>query len=181
MKARLHHKFSSRELKVCLKKAFHTQWSRAQTQTGTDLSACSGMGLTLLSEECEVTGDSLSQPELGAAPKGSVPLLWSPPHPLHFYPYALLYLFCEGSGCLTNLSVSQFSSLSWQKNNPAKPKTWNNPNTAFCWVSKLEEFRKGIQQEPELANRKGRTPCRVREQGGTKLPPFSSRAVSCLV
>lgn len=31
MKARLHHQFSSRELRVCLKKALHTQWSRAQT------------------------------------------------------------------------------------------------------------------------------------------------------
>lgn len=32
-----------------------------KSQTGTDLSACSGQGLTL-SEECEVTGDSLSRP-----------------------------------------------------------------------------------------------------------------------
>lgn len=30
------------------------------SQNGTDLSACSGWWLTLLSEECEVTGDSLS-------------------------------------------------------------------------------------------------------------------------
>lgn len=59
------------------------------------------------------------------------------------------------------------------------PKHEINPNVVFCWVSELEELRKGMQQEPELANSKGRTPRWVGEHSGAELPPFSSRAVGC--
>lgn len=50
----------------------------------------------------------LNRHRLSWPPKGRdpAPLLRSPPHSPHFHSYALPYLFCEGSGCLSNLLVS---------------------------------------------------------------------------
>lgn len=60
MKARLHHQFSSEELRVCLKKALHTQWSRAQTHRMAQICQHAVDGGSLSFVKCEVTGDSLS-------------------------------------------------------------------------------------------------------------------------
>lgn len=72
-----------------------------------------------------------------------------------------------------------------KNNNPAKTKTQNKPSVAFCWVLKLKEFRRGIQQEPEPANKKMQNSTLGGRGRGSKTSPTEQQscwmysAVSC--
>lgn len=134
-------------------------------------------------------GTYRGQPELatlGAAPKGGdpVPLLRSPPHPLHFHPYALPYLFCEGSGCLTSLSVSQFSSLSWQKIIQQNPKHKITPTQLSAGLASRRSSEKESSRNQSWQTKRQNSPLGERARGNKTSPiqqqsSWICSAVSC--